>query len=62
MQIVSSGDSLHEMSNPVFWKKKNKKNSIKFLSAEIAQRVVMIKKNVDTVWMKKKCLGLVVQN
>ena len=25
MQIVSSGDSLHEMSKPVFWKKKYEK-------------------------------------
>ena len=25
MQIVSTGDNLHEMSNPVFWKKKKKK-------------------------------------
>ena len=25
MQIVSNGDNLHEMSNPVFWE--NKKNS-----------------------------------
>ena len=24
MQIVSSGDNLHEMSNPVFWEKKEK--------------------------------------
>ena len=24
MQIVSSGDSLHEMSNPVFWGKYDK--------------------------------------
>ena len=23
MQIVSNGDNLHEMSNPVFWEKKN---------------------------------------
>ena len=26
MQIVSNGDNLHEMSNPVCWKKKKKKN------------------------------------
>ena len=24
MQIVSLGDNLHEMSNPVFWEKKEK--------------------------------------
>ena len=31
MQIVSNGDNLHEMSNPVLWE--NKKN-INLLSAE----------------------------
>ena len=38
MQIVSNEDHLHEMSNPVFWKK-NKKYYILF-SAKLAQRVV----------------------
>ena len=33
MQIVSNGDNLHEMSNPVFWENKKKKK-IKTLSAE----------------------------
>ena len=32
MQIVSWGDNLHEMSNPVFWGKKDK--YFKLLSAE----------------------------
>ena len=32
MQIVSSGDNLHEMSNPVFWK--NKKKYLNMSSAE----------------------------
>ena len=41
MQIVSIGDSLHEMSDPVFWEK-NKKNIINFSSAEFAHRVVKI--------------------
>ena len=36
MQIVSSGDNLHEMSNPVNFLK-NKKNVINLLSAELAQ-------------------------
>ena len=40
MQIVSNGDSLHEMSNPEF--EKNKKN-ISLVSAELAQRVVKVK-------------------
>ena len=37
MQIVSFGDNLQEMSNPVFWEKK-KKNIINLSSAELAQR------------------------
>ena len=41
MQIVSIGDNLHEMSNPVFWK--NKKKFINMLSAELAQKVVKVK-------------------
>ena len=40
MQIVSLGDNLHEMSNPVFWE--NKKNIINLPSAESAQRVVKV--------------------
>ena len=31
------GDNLHEMSNPVFWKK------INLSSAELAQRVIKVK-------------------
>ena len=42
MQIVSSGDNLHEMSNPVFWKKNNMKTIINLWSAEFAQRVVKV--------------------
>ena len=34
LQIVSSGDNLHEMTNPVF--KEKKTNVISFLSAELA--------------------------
>ena len=34
MQMVSTGDHLHEMSNPVFLEKK-----ISLLSAELAQRI-----------------------
>ena len=36
------GDSLHEMSKPIIWE--NKKSIIMLLSAELAQRVVKIKK------------------
>ena len=44
MQIVSNDDSLHEMSNPVFGKKKKKrKNMINLLSAEFAQKVIKVK-------------------
>ena len=43
-------DNLHEMSEPVFWKKKkNKKNIISLLSAEIAQRVVKVIKQQMTI-------------
>ena len=42
MQIVSNGDNLHEMSNPVCWEK-NKKSIIDLLSAELAQGVVKVK-------------------
>ena len=28
MQIVSLGDNLHEMSNPIFWKQNKTKNII----------------------------------
>ena len=40
MQIVSIGDNLHEISNPVFWE--NKKNIINLSSAELAQKVVKV--------------------
>ena len=42
MQIVSNGDNLHEISNPVFWGKKEK-NIINLSSAEFALRVVKVK-------------------
>ena len=36
MQIVSSGDNLHEMSQPIFWKYKTyKKKNVNLLSAGI---------------------------
>ena len=34
MQIVSSGDNMHEMSKSVYWKK-GRKNVISLLSAEL---------------------------
>ena len=47
MQIVSNGDNLHEMSNPVFYKKKSKKNVINLLSAEIfTKRVEKVKQTL----------------
>ena len=39
MQIVSNGDNLHEMSNPVSGE--SKKNIINLPSAELAQRKYM---------------------
>ena len=42
MQIVFNGDNLHEMSNPVFSEKyeKKKKKIINLSSAELALRMV----------------------
>ena len=47
MQIVSTGDNLHERSNHVFWgkKKKKRKNITNLSSAELAQNVVNIKES-----------------
>ena len=42
MQIVSSGDNLHEISDPVF-REKLRKNIISLSSAELAQMVVKVK-------------------
>ena len=41
--LTFHANCLHEMSNPVFWKK-NKKN-INLSSAEFAQRVIKVKSN-----------------
>ena len=41
MQIVSNGDNLHEMSNPVSWEN-NKKKIINISSADLAQRVLKV--------------------
>ena len=41
MQIVSTGDNLHEMSHRVSWEKKEK--DFKMLSAEIFPRVLCVK-------------------
>ena len=38
MQIVSMGDNLHEMSNPVFWEK-----YFKMMSDDFAKRVLTVK-------------------
>ena len=35
MQNIFIGDNLHELSNSVFWGKKNKKNYFKISSAEM---------------------------
>ena len=43
MQIVSDWDNLHEMSNPVFWEKKKKKNIANLSSPELAQRGEIVK-------------------
>ena len=41
MQIVSFGDNLHEMSNPIFLE--SRENIINLPSAELAQKVVKVK-------------------
>ena len=46
MQIVSIGDNLHEMSNPVFLEKKNKTNITDLSSAELAKRLVKVKPRI----------------
>ena len=45
MQIVSNTDNLHEVSDPVYWKKQTKKKqkNISLSSAELVQRVVKVK-------------------
>ena len=40
MQIVSIGDNLHEMSNPVFWEKKKSITNLSY--AELAQAVIKV--------------------
>ena len=40
MQIISIGDNLHEVSNPVYWGT-YKKNITNLSSAEYAKRVVI---------------------
>ena len=58
MQIVSSGDNLHEMSYPVS-EKKNKKNIINLSSAEFVQSVVKAnsfgarRQLPSTIWSNK---------
>ena len=42
MQSVFNGGNLHEMSNPIFWKKKKKKNWTNLSSAEIVLCVVKV--------------------
>ena len=46
---LSPQENLHEMSDPIFWGKKNKKNIISLSSAEFAQRVVKVKKIVAVI-------------
>ena len=52
MQIVSIGNNLHEMSNPVFWEKSGKITNL--LSAELAQRVVKVKNWWPDHWCRRQ--------
>ena len=49
MQIVSNGDNLHEMSNPVFWKKEK---CFEMLSAENFAQSATIKESLE-IWSYK---------
>ena len=40
MQIVCIADNLHDLTKPVFWKKKKKRNILNLLSTELAQRLI----------------------
>ena len=55
MHIVSIGDNLHEMSNPVFWGKKYKSIS-KCCLLKILHRVLSIKDDLEIksfhIWIK----------
>ena len=42
MQIVSSGDNLHEIFKPIFWKKKKKEKNVNLSSAEHAHIILII--------------------
>ena len=56
MQIVSSGDNLHEMSKSVFWEKCEKIHCIMNLSSsDLAQREVKI--NYHGCWGCGEVLG-----
>ena len=54
MRIVSNGDNLHEMLNPVFWKK-IRQNIINLSCAEFAQRVVKVKDRYSKKRVKVSC-------
>ena len=53
MQIVSSGDNLHEMSNPIFWRKKEK--YIKMSSAEFLPSMQSIDYDLPSVVICPTC-------
>ena len=57
MQTVSNGDSLHEMSNPVFWEKQEK-NIANLLSAELALRVIKVKEVLSRITYSALKLGI----
>ena len=56
MQIVTNGDNLHELSNPV--SEKNKKNLLNLWSTEFAQRVVNVKLSSCLVTHQSLCASL----
>ena len=52
MRIVFSGDNLREMSKPVLWekiRKKKKKKDMNSSSAELAERVIKVQLDNDSL-------------
>ena len=53
MQIISIGDNLHEMSNPIL-REQNKKNVINLSSAELAQQVLKVNYTAIYTYSREK--------
>ena len=49
MRIVFSGENLREMSKPVLWEKIRKKKDMNLSSAELAERVIKVQLDNDSL-------------